>query len=199
MLATANAHAKTLSDVIGPATRTRDLVLVLAGSLAMGLISQFEVHLPWSPVPVTLQTLGVFLIGAAFGSRRAALTMLAYLAEGAAGLPFFAGGAGGFAHLLGPTGGYLIGFVAGAFVIGWLAERGWDRSPVTAFAANAAGAVLLFTCGLAQLAFFVQRDALLAVGLYPFLIGSLLKMAAAALALSGLWALLERAHLAPPR
>jgi biotin transport system substrate-specific component len=197
MLAT--VPAKTLSDVIGPATRTRDVVLVLAGSLAMGLISQFEIHIPWSPVPVTLQSLGVFLIGAAFGSRRAALTMLAYLAEGAAGMPFFAGGAGGPAHLLGPTGGYLIGFAPAAFVVGWLAERGWDRSPLTAFAANAAGAALLFACGLAQLAFFVPRDTLLAVGLYPFLLGSWLKMAAAALALSGLWALLERAHLAPRR
>jgi biotin transport system substrate-specific component len=165
----------------------------------MGLNSQFEVRLPGSPVPVTLQTLGVFLIGAAFGSRRGAITMLTYLAEGAAVLPFFAGGAGGFAHLVGPTGGYLIGFVAAAFVIGWLAERGLDRNPLTAFAAIAAGAALLFACGLAQLAFFVPRETLLSVGLYPFLPGSLLKMAAAALALSGLWALLERAHLAPRR
>ena len=187
----------TLVDLASEATWTRDVVLVVGASLLTGLLAQAEVRLPWTPVPVTLQPLAVFLVGAALGSRRAALAMALYLVEGAAGLPFFAGGAAGPAHLVGPSGGYLVGFVPAAFAIGWFAERGWDRTPLRAAVAMCAGSVLLFACGLAQLAFFVGRDQVLAAGLYPFVVGDLLKIAAAALLLPGLWAGLERLGLAP--
>ena len=123
--------------------------------------------------------------------------MLVYLAEGAAGLPFFAGGAAGPQHLAGPTGGYLFGFVAAAWVIGWLAERGWDRTPIRAFAAMLLGSVAMFACGLLQLAAFVGWERVLPAGLYPFLIGDVIKIALAAALLPGLWKLLERAGLAP--
>ncbi len=83
------------------------------------------IQLPFSPVPITGQTMAVLLVGALLGSRRGALAVLAYIAEGLAGLPVFAGGAAGLARLFGPTGGYLVGFVAAAFLVGWLAERGW--------------------------------------------------------------------------
>jgi len=190
-------RAATLADLAGPSTRTRDAVLVIAASLATALAAQAEIRLAWTPVPVTLQSLVVCLAGAALGSRRAALAMLAYLAQGAAGLPYFAGGAGGPAHLVGPTGGYLIGFVPAAFAIGWLAERGWDRTPWRAAVAMTAGTAILFACGLAQLAAFVGAPRVLELGLYPFAAGSVLKIAAAATALPLVWKLLARIGLDP--
>lgn len=186
-----------LADVLGASTWTREVVLVIAASLLAGLSAQAEIRLPLTPVPVTLQPLAVFLIGAALGSRRGALAMLAYLAEGAAGLPFFAGGAAGPQHLAGPTGGYLVGFVPTAYVIGCLAERGWDRTPWRAAVAMLCGSMVLFACGLVQLAAFVGRARVLELGLYPFVVGDLLKVAAAASILPGLWALLSRIGLTP--
>jgi biotin transport system substrate-specific component len=174
----------TLADVIGGATLARDLVLVLGASLLTGLAAQLEIRLPFTPVPITLQPLAVFLFGAALGSRRAALAMSIYLAQG-------------LHHIAGPTGGYLVGFVPSAFLIGWFAERGWDRNPWRAFLAMGAGSIALFACGLAQLSFFVAPDRVLALGLWPFLAGDLLKMAAAAAILPGAWKLLQRAGLAP--
>ena len=182
----------TLSDRIGTTGAMRDLVWVLGSSFAVGLLAQLAIRLPWTPVPITLQPFAVFLVGAALGSRRAALAMLAYLVEGAAGLPFFAGGAAGLGHLLGPSGGYLLGFVPAAFVIGWLAERGWDRTPLSALASMLLGSAVLFACGLAQLAFFVPRDQLLHAGLVPFIVGDVVKVLAAAGILPALWKLLGR-------
>lgn len=189
----------TLFDFLGAAGFTRDLLLIGATSALTGLAAQLEIRLPFTPVPVTLQPLAVFLFGAALGSRRAALAMLLYLVEGAAGLPVFAGGGAGLAHLTGPTGGYLLGFVPAAFVVGAAAERGWDRTPLRAAAAMAAGSLVLYACGIAQLGFFVGRGAALESGLYPFLFGDLLKIGVAAGLLPGLWRLLERAGLAPRR
>ena len=189
------SRATTLADRLGTASASRDLFLILGASFGLGLLAQLEIRLPWTPVPITLQPFAVFLLGAALGSRRGALAMLAYLAEGAAGLPFFAGGSAGFAHLLGPTGGYLLGFVPAAFVIGFCAERGWDRTPLRAFAAMLLGSVALFACGLTQLAAFVPRGEVLRAGLYPFLLGDLVKMLAAAALLPALWKLLERTGL----
>ena len=185
-------RAATLADRIGSASATRDLFLLLGASFGVGLLAQLEIRLPWTPVPITLQPFGVFLVGAALGSRRGALAMLAYLAEGVAGLPFFAGGSAGFAHLLGPTGGYLLGFVPTAFVIGLCAEHGWDRTPLRAFAAMLLGSVVLFACGLTQLAAFVPRGEVLRAGLYPFILGDVVKMLAAAGLLPLLWKLLDR-------
>lgn len=187
----------TLADNIGSATWTKDLILIGIASLATGLLAQAEIRLPFTPVPVTLQPLAVFLVGAALGSRRGALAMLAYLAEGAAGLPFFAGGAAGPQHLIGPTGGYLFGFVGAAAVIGWFAERGWDRTPVRAFGAMLLGSIVLFACGLAQLALFVGSSAAVTQGLLPFIVGDVLKMALAAALLPGAWKILERTGLTP--
>jgi biotin transport system substrate-specific component len=187
----------TLADVFGVASLPRDITLVLVASLLTGLSAQAEVRLPFTPVPVTLQPLAVFLVGAALGSRRGAVAMLAYLAEGAAGLPFFAGGAAGVAHLAGPTGGYLIGFVPAAFATGWFAERGWDRDVPRTLVAMAAGSVLLFACGLIQLATFVGRDRALELGLYPFIVGDLLKMAVAAGLVPAVWKILERTGSSP--
>jgi len=193
----AAGQSATLADRLGASSRFRDTVLILGSSFAIGLLAQAEIRLPWTPVPVTLQPLAVFLIGAALGSLRGSITMLVYLAEGALGLPFFAGGTAGLARLLGPTGGYLVGFVPAAFVIGYLAEHGWDRTPLRAFAAMFLGSVVLFVCGLSRLAAFVPHGQLLNLGLTPFVVGDLLKMLAAAGLLPTVWKLLERGGFRP--
>ncbi len=123
------------ADIFRPSVRryagVYDAALILGASLLIALSARIAVPVPFSPAPITGQTLAVLLVGALLGSRRGALSVLAYLAEGAMGLPVFAGGGAGILWLLGPTGGYLFGFIAAAFVTGWLAERGWDRRFVT--------------------------------------------------------------------
>lgn len=163
-----------------PLTTPRALLSVLAASLAVAAAAQVALPLPFSPVPVTLQTVAVVLVGAALGPRLGALAILTYLAEGSAGLPFFAGGTSGPAVLLGPTGGYLVGFVVSAFLAGLLIERGWW--PLLAF--GFAGAVV-YACGLPWLALFVGAERAPALGLLPFLPGDLVKTVAASL----LWAI----------
>ena len=119
----------TLADIWRPSAgalaRLYDAVLVLGGSLLVAIAAQ--IHLPLLPVPATAQTFAVMLLAMALGSRRAVACILAYLMEGAIGLPVFAGGGAGVAVLAGPTGGYLFGFAAAAWVTGSLADRGWDR------------------------------------------------------------------------
>lgn len=183
------------ADLLRPAVRRSawvyDAALVLAGSWLIALSAQVAVPLPFSPVPVTGQTAAVLLVGALLGSRRGSLAVLVYIAQGAAGLPVFAGGAFGLSRVLGPTGGYLLGFVAAAFLVGLLAERGWDRRPLTTAAAMALGNVVIYTVGALWLAVFVGglRQAL-AVGVVPFLPGDLLKIAVAAILLPAGWKLL---------
>lgn len=146
------------------------------------------------PVPVSGQTFAVLLSGALLGSQRGALSQLSYLAIGATGIPFWfaLGGAPGIARLIGPTGGYLFGFVVAAFVVGWLAERGWDRRVWTAVLAMLAGSIVIYIFGLSWLTRFVPGSTLLQVGLYPFIIGDLLKIVLAALVLPSSWLLLRR-------
>ena len=169
----------------------REIVIGLAGIVLLGLAAQ--VQIPLEPVPITGQTFGVLLIGALLGARRGALTVGGYVAAGVAGLPIFAGGAAGIGRLFGPTGGYLIGFIAAAWIVGWLSERGWDRRLGTAAAAMLLGTTAIYIFGLAWLAVFVGWGQVIALGLAPFVMGDLLKLALAALALPGGWAVLGRA------
>jgi biotin transport system substrate-specific component len=138
-----------------------------------------KVNLPLPYVPMTLQSLVVLMIGAAYGWRLGSATLIAYLAEGAVGWPVFAGPVGGLAVLVGPTAGYLYGFVAAAFATGWLAERGWDRSVVRLFLAMALGHVILFAGGFVWLAWVTQLGAEKAwlVGVVPFIAASVIKNA----------------------
>lgn len=183
----------TMIDVFwAESSVARDFVLILMGSLFAALTAQIAVPLPFSPVPVTGQTLGVLLVGALLGSRHGALSLLTYLGEGALGLPVFAGGTGGLARLAGPTGGYLMGFVAAAFLAGWLCQRGWDRRLPTAAMAMLLGNAIIYLFGLPWLAHFVGPDKVLALGLLPFIPGDLLKLVLATLALPGGWALVRR-------
>jgi len=168
-------------------SRYTDLALIMAASLFIALMSQAVVRLPFSPVPITGQTFAVLLVGTALGSRRGALAVLTYLAEGLMGLPVFASGGAGLAYLMGPTGGFLLGFVAMAWLVGWLAERGQDRRIKTAWLIFLAGEAVLFTIGLPWLALYVGADNALALGLIPFIPGEIIKIILAGLALPAAW------------
>ncbi len=190
---------QTIAQTLGPTLWPRSIwrqkiVPILAGSLLIALFARISVPLPFSPVPITGQTFAVLLVGALLGSRAGAVSVLAYLAEGIAGLPVFANGAGGPAVLFGPTAGYLYGFIAAAFIVGWLCERGWDRRLGTAAAAMVIGNLVIYLCGLPWLAGFVGVDNVLALGLLPFIPGDLLKIGLAALALPAGWTLIGRAR-----
>ena len=169
-----------------------DAALILAGSWLVALCARIAIPLPFSPVPVTAQTLAVLLIGALLGSRRGGLSMLAYLAQGMAGLPVFAGGLSGPAVLTGPTGGYLIGFAVAAFCTGWLAERGWDRRFVTTFLAMLLGNLVIYLCGVSWLSTLVGWDDAFRLGLYPFLIGDVAKIVLATALLPSGWKFLAQ-------
>jgi biotin transport system substrate-specific component len=155
----------------------RGAILMALGTALLTLSAKVNLPLPY--VPMTLQTLVVLMIGAAYGWRLGSATVIAYLAEGAIGLPVFAGPVGGLAPLVGPTAGYLHGFVLAAFATGWLSQRGWDRSVLWLFVAMGIGHVLILGTGFAWLAFGMKLgiDKAWLVGIVPFIAGSLVKNA----------------------
>jgi biotin transport system substrate-specific component len=177
-------------------SRAIDVALVVAGALLMGGLANVSVQLPFTPVPVTGQTLGVLLVGGALGSLLGGISMLLYLALGAIGLPFYANGDSGLEYLgFGtPSAGYLWGFVVAAVVIGRLAERRWDRGVGSAIGAFVLGEIVIFTIGIAWLAqsLDISGEKAIELGLYPFVVGDVLKMLLAAGAFPLLWRLLKR-------
>jgi biotin transport system substrate-specific component len=168
----------------------RAAVLVMLGSALMALSAKVQV--PFYPVPMTMQTAVVLLIGGAYGWRLGGLTMLAYIAEGLAGLPVFAGLAAGPAYLAGPTAGYLVGFVASAALMGLAVERGWTRSLVGMAAAITVASIIPFVTGVAWLAVLVGPAAAIAGGLVPFIPAAVLKGALAGLLLAKFDGLAQR-------
>lgn len=153
------------------------LTLVFAGSLLLALSSKLQVPL-W-PVPMTMQTLVVLTLGMVLGPRLALATLGLYLLQGAVGLPVFAGTPEkglGLVYMTGPTGGYLAGFVVAAVLMGKLAERGWDRHPLTTAAAMLAGMAVIYALGAAWLAGFVGIGKALQLGVLPFLLGDAVKL-----------------------
>ena len=182
--------APTLSDRFLPRTsdRLRNVILIVLGALFVAALAQIEIPLPFTPVPITGQTFGVLLVGAALGSKRGAASLASYLALGIVGLPFFAGGAHGLNIVIGATGGYLIGFIISAYIIGLLAERGLERSVRTSIIPFLVGTVIIYVCGVAWLAIFLgSLSKAIAAGLLPFLIGDAIKLIAASLALPAAW------------
>jgi len=187
----------TYADVLRPCEKKLaglyDIALIIGGSLIIGLCAQVAVWLPFSPVPVTGQTFAALMIGALFGARRGCAAVLLYILEGAAGLPVFASGRAGLAILSGPTGGYLLGFVAAAYITGLLAQKGWDRGVGTTILAMLFGNAIIYTFGMLWLSVWVGiNKALLVEGLYPFIIGDISKTALAAVLLPSGWKLLGR-------
>lgn len=184
------ARSGTLVEAVFPrANIARDVFLIVAFSLITAGFARISIHLPFTPVPITGQTLAVVLTGAVLGSRRGALAMLAYLTEGSAGLPVFAGGGSGLFWNL-ASGGYLIGYVPAAYVVGFLAERGWNRG-TGVLLAMLAGNVVLYIPGLIHLAFWVGWGKTLALGLYPFIPGDLVKLYIASLVLPSAWTIVN--------
>jgi len=172
-----------------------DITLIIGGSLFIAASARLKIFLPFSPVPITGQTFAVLMTGALLGAWRGSLSALLYIIMGVSGLGVFALG-GGFSVLSGPTGGYLVGFIAAAYVTGLLAERGWDRRIVTTILAMVLGNITLYAFGLLWLCCLVGISrTVLVMGLYPFIIGDLLKIAFAALVLPSGWKLLNRQRL----
>lgn len=159
-------------------------LLALGGSLAIAASAQIQV--PMQPVPMTMQSLVVLLVGIAYGWRLGAATVMLYLAEGMIGLPVFAGFRAGPAVLAGPTGGFLIGFVPAAALAGWLAAQGRTRGVFRATATLLAGHAVLFALGVAWLAVLIGFDRAVVVGLLPFLPGTAVKAALGAALLAAL-------------
>jgi biotin transport system substrate-specific component len=155
----------------------RAVILIAFGTALLTLSAKVNLPLPY--VPMTLQTLVVLMIGAAYGWRLGSATVVAYLAEGAIGLPVFAGPVGGLAPLFGPTGGYLMGFVLAAFATGWLSERGWDRSVPRLFVAMGLGHIMILAAGYTWLAVGMKLGVEKAwlVGIAPFIAASVIKNA----------------------
>jgi biotin transport system substrate-specific component len=169
---------------------TRGVLLVVLGSFLLTVASKVQV--PLYPVPMTLQTLAVLVIGAAYGWRLAGATLLAYVAQGAAGLPVFAGPVAGPAVLMGPTGGFILGFVAAAVFVGWFAERGWDRPLLRLAVLMTVGHLIVFAAGLAWLAHAVGPARAWTLGAEPFLLATLLKTGLAVAAMQAGWTLIRR-------
>lgn len=187
----------TYADVLRPCekknARLYDIVLIIAGSVLIGLCAQVALWLPFSFVPVTGQTFAVLMIGALFGARRGSLAVLVYIFEGAAGLPVFASGRAGLPVLLGPTGGYILGFIGAAYITGLLAQKGWDRQVGTTVLAMFLGNVVLYAFGLFWLSRWVGiNETLLVEGLYPFIVGDIAKTVLAAVLLPSGWKLLGK-------
>ena len=163
-------------------TLIRDLLLILAGSLVVALAARVAIPLPFSPVPISLQTGVVALVGATLGWRRGSLALIAYIGEGMVGLPVFALGRSGIAVAIGPSGGYLVGFIIAAFAAGLLIERGWGRDPLRALATFAIALAVVYVPALPWLATFVGPDNVVTQGLLPFIPGDLVKIVGASAA-----------------
>ncbi len=181
----------TLADRIFSRSLVTDMVLVMAGALLTAGAAQLAI--PLHPVPITMQTLAVLLVGSSLGAARGAASMLLYVALGAVGLPFYSDGESGFAVLFGSTGGYIIGFVFAAALTGWLAQRDWDKKFLGAAVSFLTGTVVIFAFGLVGLALVLggTLEQTLAWGLYPFIIGGIIKAAIAAALIPGSWKLVS--------
>lgn len=164
------------------------------GLIALGVLllaASSKVQVPFWPVPMTLQTSVVLLIGASYGARLATATLVSYLAAGAIGLPVFASGAG-IAYMAGPTGGYLAGFLAAAVVMGWLSDRGFGRSLLAALGLMLIGQVLIFGLGVGWLSALIGFGKAVAGGLVPFVPAEVLKTALATALFSAGWSFANR-------
>lgn len=198
------ALAHSIARPRGAAGVLTDAALVVAGSLLIAGLAQVSIKLPFTPVPITGQTLGVLLVGPAMGWLLGGLSVLLYLAEGAIGLPFFAEGKSGtdVLGLASTTAGYLWGFLLAAVLMGALAQRGWDRRLRSSISVMLLGSVVIYAVGIPWLmqssafAAFLGHDPTLeetlAAGLYPFVIGDTIKLLIAAGVLPAAWRFVRR-------
>ena len=164
-----------------------NIFTIILGSFLIAVLAQISIPLPFTPIPITGQTIGVILVGGLLGARRGAMAVLTYLMEGAIGLPVFAQMKAGAHVLVGPTAGYLWGFVFAAFLIGYLAEKGWTVKPTSSFFSCFAATTLILVLGTLYLAAFsVGFNEALIMGFYPFLVGDVVKSAICAGLITGI-------------
>lgn len=194
--------ARVLTDAFGPtegaALRLKQAALVIAGIALLTICAKIKVPVPGSPVAVGMGTFAVLGIGAAYGARLGLVTIMGYMLIGMLGFDIFQSSTNelnGIEYMMGGTGGYLLGYVMATVLLGYLAQRGWDRSVLWMALAMLAGNVLLYIPGLAWLGTVYGWDKpILEWGLTPFILGDLLKLALAALILPLAWKLVGRAR-----
>jgi biotin transport system substrate-specific component len=190
------ASTPTLSTaVLTRSTWLTEAILVAAGVLLVALSAQVSFHLPGTPVPISGQTFAVLLVGSAYGATRGVGTIAAYLLVGIVGLPVFSSGTSGWEQVSGATGGYLVGMLVAAGVAGLLAQHRWDRKLSSAVASMLTGNVVIYVFGLAWLYHELPHATFastLEAGLYPFVVGDMLKTYLAGALLPGAWTLVRR-------
>lgn len=202
----------TLTHVLFPQrTLVRHAALIIAASAVIALSARVDIRIPIGPVPITGQTFAVLLIGALLGPWLGAMAAATYVVEGIARLPVYAGGASGWGVITGATGGYLVSYPLAAFVVGWLAQAGWDRRPATLALAMVGGEIVIYAFGLPWLGAWmgahkgllhidhVSLDLVLRAGLFPFIPGDLAKLLLAAGLVPSGWHALHAAQLGPRR
>jgi biotin transport system substrate-specific component len=163
------------------------IILAFAGSIILALLAQLRIPVPFSPVPITGQTLGVLLLGGILGSKIGTLSVVFYIFEGFSGLPVFAGIGAGPTYLLGPTGGYLIGFIPGAFLTGYIVENFGEVQFYKSFIAALMGSTAIFVFGLSWLGIQTGGTGIFQIGFYPYLPGAMIKIVVASLLIFGLY------------
>ncbi|MFZ1361888.1 MAG: biotin transporter BioY [Candidatus Nanopelagicales bacterium] len=190
MSATHASHSPVLADLL-PGSRVRDIALVLAGTVFVTVAGWISIPLWFTPVPLSLATFAVLLTGAALGPLRAGLSIALFMVLGMVGLPMFANQASGWAFA---SFGYIIGYLVAAIVVGALARRRADRTFLGTFGMIAIGSLIIYAFGLPWLMGFLGVDLAqgLQLGVVPFLVGDLIKTAAAALLLPATWKLVNR-------
>lgn len=196
-LATTLPARSTIVDRVIPRSLLADAALVIAGTALVAALAQ--VAIPLWPVPVTGQTLAVLLVGASLGAARGAASLSLYALLGAIGLPIYSDASSGWTVLAGPTGGYIVGFIVSAAIVGWAAERRWDRGWLKAAVTFVGGSLVVFAIGLPWLSYSLgslglpnDLQATLVAGFYPFIIGGVIKAAIAAAVLPAIWKAVER-------
>ena len=170
-------------------TIIKKILLVITGVVFLALLAQVSIFLPFTPVPITGQTFGVLLIGLVYGRKLGVSTISAYIAAGTLGLPVFAGLGSGLIFLS-PNGGYVIGYFFMVVLCGYLAEMGWTKSYGKTLIILLLAEIVLYFFGLVQLSFFVKKDLFLA-GLYPFIIGDVIKVFLLTFILPSTWKFLK--------
>ncbi len=199
----AAARRPVLADLFGrPRDRVTalatDAALVLTGVALVAVLAKVSFFI--GPIPITGQTLGVIIVGAALGAKRGALSLTSYMLIGLAGAPVFAGPVAGPAYALAPSFGFIIGFIPAAFVAGWFAERAWDRKPALAFTGFVVASIIPFLIGVPYMMLIlaavvgspVTLATALELGVWPFIVPGLIKAAAAALLVPAAWALVRK-------
>ena len=182
----------TVADICRPGEKSKallyNILLVFGGSIFITVSAQIAIG---GPIPFTMQTFAVLFVGALFGTRLGSAAVGLYLLEGLAGWPVFSHWRGGFHMLLGPTGGFLIGFLAAAYVLGFLAQHGWDKRISTTIMAMITGNIIIHLFGFTWFSLLAGTNNALILGLYPFIPGDIIKIILAAVLLPSGWKLIE--------